>query len=394
MTKEKVETLPAVQNENLPATIGGVFQNLQRFKEAQEIALVLSSSDMIPMHFQKKPANVIIALNLADRLRIDPFMLMQNIYIVHGKPGIEGKLAIALINGGGRFSPLKFEFTESGQKTNKGVKRPDSCRAYATELKSGEVVYGPTVTWEMAVAEGWTTKDGSKWQTMPEMMFTYRAAMFFGRTNDPGSLLGLRSTDEWEDVINLEEVAPGQYAAPKTEPEPMTEQEISDTWNASIPEGTDTGLLIEFLEMVAAKNKKTVAEIKAASASNPKELNSFWRIFVGWVAKKSTKEKDPIIDAKTSDPVSTPTTPAPEPQPEEKIIPPAGDGNDEPKRGRIKDEVQKMCLEMVKGDLAEASKKFTEITGHKLFRDVPDAELNPVKIKVKTKYDLFKSEKK
>jgi hypothetical protein len=145
-----------------------------------------------------------IALNLADRMQVDPFMLMQNMYVVHGRPGIEGKLAIALVEGSGRFSPLKYSFDGEG-KTDKGIDRPESCFAYATELKTGEVIEGPPVTWQMAVAEGWTKARGEKemtpkWQTMPDLMFRYRAAMFFARVNCPGALLGLRSVEEIEDI--------------------------------------------------------------------------------------------------------------------------------------------------------------------------------------------------
>lgn len=52
----------------------------------------------------------------------------------------------------------------------------------------------------MAVAEGWSTKSGSKWKAMPELMLRYRAATLFARLYAPELTMGIRSTDEVIDV--------------------------------------------------------------------------------------------------------------------------------------------------------------------------------------------------
>ena len=49
---------------------------------------------------------------------------------------------------------------------------------------------------KMAKAEGWLSKAGSKWQTMPLQMLQYRAYTFFARVNCPEKLLGVR--DEFD----------------------------------------------------------------------------------------------------------------------------------------------------------------------------------------------------
>jgi hypothetical protein len=63
----------------------------------------------------------------------------------------------------------------------------------------------------MAKDEGWLTKNGSKWRTMPELMLKYRAAAFFARTECPEALYGFQTSDEVEDVHG-----PAPDAAPKT----------------------------------------------------------------------------------------------------------------------------------------------------------------------------------
>lgn len=49
---------------------------------------------------------------------------------------------------------------------------------------------------QMAKAEGWVDKNGSKWKTMPQVMLRYRAASFFSRMNCPELTLGLYSKEE------------------------------------------------------------------------------------------------------------------------------------------------------------------------------------------------------
>jgi hypothetical protein len=55
----------------------------------------------------------------------------------------------------------------------------------------------------MAKKEGWATKSGSKWVTMPELMIRYRAAAFWGRLYASDMLLGMQSQEE---VVDIEPV--------------------------------------------------------------------------------------------------------------------------------------------------------------------------------------------
>ncbi|MGK3945742.1 hypothetical protein ABK046_46285, partial [Streptomyces caeruleatus] len=54
----------------------------------------------------------------------------------------------------------------------------------------------------MAKAEGWSTKSGSKWKTMPELMLMYRAAAFLIRAYAPEISMGLRTDDEIIDTVD------------------------------------------------------------------------------------------------------------------------------------------------------------------------------------------------
>ena len=198
--KEQIETeknLPEVSKPKHPAAIGAsLFLDVNRFEFAQRVAAMLAKSTMIPEHFRNNIGNCMIALNLAERFMADPFMVMQNVYVVHGKPGLEGKLVIALVNQSGKFTPLQYKFT----RDNDG--KATACTAYATHLETKEKLE-QTVTWDMVHAEGWDKKAGSKWLTMPELMFQYRSATFFARVYCPEVILGMQTTEEIFDFTNM-----------------------------------------------------------------------------------------------------------------------------------------------------------------------------------------------
>jgi hypothetical protein len=169
-----------------------ISEEVQAFELAQRQAKALMTSNLIPEQFRNNLGNVLIALNMAKRLGADPLMVMQNLYIVHGHPGWSAVFMIATFNQSGKFSAIKYRFDGEGDDYG--------CTAYATELKSGEVIEGSKVTWAVVKGEGWSTKAGSKWKTMPDQMFRYRAATFFIRATAPEIAMGLKTKDELEDI--------------------------------------------------------------------------------------------------------------------------------------------------------------------------------------------------
>jgi len=168
------------------------FGSSEQFEHAQRVAKMLSTSSLIPKEYQNNIQNTMIALEMANRIGANPLMVMQNLYIVHGKPSWSSTFIIASINACGKFSPLRYEM--SGEGDNYG------CVAWAYDLETKDRLDGPKVTWAMANAEGWVNKTGSKWKTMPELMFRYRAAAFFGRLYAPELLMGILTNDEVEDI--------------------------------------------------------------------------------------------------------------------------------------------------------------------------------------------------
>lgn len=177
-----------LQEQGQQLSVLGAFANSEQFQMAKQAAEMLASSSMVPTTYQNNPGSCFIALNTALRLRMDPLMIMQNLYVVQNRPSWSGQFAIALVNICPKFSATWFEYRNE-EDFQRGVRM-------CAQLKTGQNVYGTWITPEMVKAEGW----GKKWQTMPEQMYKYRAAAFFARTECPEALLGLSVEGEAEDM--------------------------------------------------------------------------------------------------------------------------------------------------------------------------------------------------
>ena len=181
------------------------FGSLAGFQALQRMGKAFMASTLVPERFRLDPAkggsdtmekmgNTMIALEMALRMKANPLMVMQNLYVVHGSPSWSAKFLVATLNGTGRYTSLRYEFQGKPGQDDWG------CRAWAVETETGEKLTGPLVTIGLAKKEGWFTKNGSKWQTMPEMMLRYRAASWFVSTYCPEIAMGLRTVDENREI--------------------------------------------------------------------------------------------------------------------------------------------------------------------------------------------------
>jgi hypothetical protein len=216
------------ETTTLTTTNNSVFSGIQAFEDAQRIAKALASSTLIPPQFQGQNgfANCLVALEIAGRMNISPFLCMQHLHIIHGRPSWSSAFIIAMVNGCGRFTPLRFEISGEGDSL--------ACYAVATDIKTDQELKGPTITMAMAKKEGWATKSGSKWITMPELMIRYRAAAFWGRLFAGDLLVGLQTQEEVIDVetvkvsVGIDELNAKVQAAPVVETEPAKPVEEPD----------------------------------------------------------------------------------------------------------------------------------------------------------------------
>ena len=175
------------------------FGNKEGFEHSMRVAKALSVSDLVPAQYKGNISNCLIALDVARRVGASELMVMQNLYIVHGKPAWSSQFLIATLNACRKFSPLRYEEDE-----NNGGR----CRGVAIDLSTGERLEGVWVTMEMAAAEKWIDKAGSKWKTMPQLMMRYRAAAFFTRQFAPEVSMGIMTSEEVIDITPIQNQKP------------------------------------------------------------------------------------------------------------------------------------------------------------------------------------------
>lgn len=280
------------------------------FEQIQRVAKALSSSTMVPVQYRAftevkefgkvtgyldNPAglpNCVVALNMAVRMNADPLMIMQNLHVIEGRPSWSSQFIIAMLNSSGKFSPLRFELSEPGEeetleyqvnvwvKGNKTVEkrtatfRHQSCIAWVIEKETGERLQSPRVTMAMARDEGWIGKNGSKWQTMQEIMLQYRTASLLGRFYAPELLMGLQSREEVEDFIDATPDSDGTYAVDindlrNREPQPPVVQPEDDAVHAVVTEehvDKQTGEIKPKAETKKERIAREKAEAEAAKA--------------------------------------------------------------------------------------------------------------------------------
>lgn len=249
-------TLAAMQTSAVAKPKSNVpmgFLTGEGFDQLLRVSNMLSSSTMVPVAYRRFKeikqfgevtgyeentagiANCAVALNMAQRMGADPLMIMQNLHIIEGRPSWSSAFIIAAINSCGRYSSLRFVLSKPSEpvevtytatewvkpagggknrpnEVTKAVKvRHQTCVAWAIEKETGERLESPEVSIQMAIDEGWLTKKGSKWQTIPELMLRYRCASFFGRLYAPELLMGLQTSEEVHDFIDAKPDGSGSF---------------------------------------------------------------------------------------------------------------------------------------------------------------------------------------
>jgi hypothetical protein len=205
-----------------------LFGSRENFEFAARMAKAFTSSKLVPKHYQgeENTGSAMIAIDLANRMGVSPLMVMQNMAPIEGKPAWSSKFLIAAVNASGKFTPLRFRFEkdeepqdvewidyvwpERGQGTRpvptprvaKGIV-DERCTAYATDLRTGIELVGPTVSIVMAIQERWYFRNGSKWPTMRQLMLTYRSASFWTGIYAPEQTMGLPTAEDAGDAIDV-----------------------------------------------------------------------------------------------------------------------------------------------------------------------------------------------
>ena len=123
MSGEKKTAAIAVRDNQAAVSLSDVFGTVASFEAAQRIGKMLSCSSLVPDTYKGDGniGNCVIALEMANRIGMNVISVMQNMYIVHGRPAWSSQFLISCINASGKFSPLRYMMEGERARTHGAV---------------------------------------------------------------------------------------------------------------------------------------------------------------------------------------------------------------------------------------------------------------------------------
>lgn len=155
-------------------------------QEAMQIADLLAGSDIVPKDYQRKPGNILVAMQWGAEIGLQPLQAMQNIAVINGRPSIWGDAMLALVRSSGLLDFIREELSEDGTTATCTVKRKN------------EEPTASVFTMEDAKKAGLISKAGP-WTQYPKRMLKLRARSYALRDVFPDVLKGMAIAEEEKD---------------------------------------------------------------------------------------------------------------------------------------------------------------------------------------------------
>lgn len=227
--------------------------------EAMQMAEMLSSSEMVPKHYQRKPQDTLVAMMMGSELGLNPIQSLQNIAVINGKPAIYGDALLALVQNNPKFGGHEESFDDSTMTATCTVWRRGDTKRH-------------TVTFSQADASkaGLWDKAGP-WKQYPKRMLMWRARGYALRDKFADVLGGLITVEEAHDIPAERDVTPRPAPAATIEHYPDDQfQKNLPGWDRLIREGKATAERI--ISKVETKGKLTEEQRKILEEIRPEEV--------------------------------------------------------------------------------------------------------------------------
>ena len=283
---DRLDRASEVQTVPMNSTMG-LYLNPVLFEQGMRAAGVLATSGILPAHYSGNQSACFLLLAMSSALNMNPIMLAQRSYIVHGKFALEGQAMIALANNSGKYSePLMWDYRGSGPN------REITCRA----IRTNGVIVQADCSVQMAKDFGWWDKKDSMWPRMTDQMLAYRSAAFLLRRYTPEVLLGLSTVDEVADTGGAVDATFSEVPSLKIS---TVEHDTSAFESAIASRGGDLKdkHLAEFITQIAEQNRMPVNQVKAEAA---KDMDNFVKSFQSWAAQASQAEQPQMEQSQQS----------------------------------------------------------------------------------------------
>lgn len=203
--------------------------------EAWRMASFMAQSELVPKAYQKRPSDILVAIQYGMELGFPPMQALQSIAVINGRPAVWGDGFKAVI----MASPLykdDDEFFEVDGERRSSVTiddlKKDSTTAVCLFWRHGKAT--PTRR-DFSVAKAKTANLWGKsgpWSNYPDVMLAARARSFAGRAAFPDLLRGIRTAEEAMDAppdIDVQPEAPREV------------RRISETKAGPVEQATNDG---------------------------------------------------------------------------------------------------------------------------------------------------------
>lgn len=173
----------------------GVNANLMdsaRYEQMKTVAGAIANSSMTPKHLidrdpKKTLANCIRVVNQAFRWQLDPFAVVDETYVVHGRLGYQGKLIAAVVNArSGLNGRLRYEYIP-GEGDKLGVKVIGRFE-------------GEDFDRDITLYVGQAKTQNDMWTKDPRQKLAYSAVTKWARLHCPEVILGVATEDDLERI--------------------------------------------------------------------------------------------------------------------------------------------------------------------------------------------------
>lgn len=173
-------------------------------------------------------------LRYARLLGVDPYVVAQQIYVVHGRVSFSTSFLVGLLNARGNLRK-HVDWTTTGTGNDLSV----TCSATGQD----EIERTVTMTIREANTWGWTGKNSAAWKADPALMLAYRTASKLIRLYFSDAVFGFLSQEEAVDMATEVEIV---QATPATKGRAAL---------GSHPRASETRQIVEHLPPVAEERQ-------------------------------------------------------------------------------------------------------------------------------------------
>ncbi len=195
----------------------GVLDELQHASIEARVAYAerLAESGLIPQAFQKRPQDVLVAIEWGRELGLTPIAAMKEIYVVHGQPSLSAKSMLALARRAGHRVRVE------------GDQQSATCEI----LRADDPDYPHRVTFSLDDAKQAGLLANTGWKNQPATMLRWRAVSNAVRLACPEVLGGISYTaEEMEEARRRNTIRTTATVVPYAVPDPT--RSVSDFMKA------------------------------------------------------------------------------------------------------------------------------------------------------------------